>query len=246
MHPSRRVQRLANVALERLEPARRPGQRVSLLRAQRQARAHREDFRAEHEQRTRGLGYEPADLLHLALALEDVDLVEDEDDFLAPPADLLEERALRFRERPIRGGHEQDQVGPRHELGGNRFVLPDDRIRAGRIDNVYFLQERHRRRDDVQGGTSNLTLHRIAVLQNVDLRGCRRDPLLRDAATDERVDERALAGVELADDDEEKQLVELRDRTFEHQVLLGRGIEARKRDLQSRENRALLARRLTF
>src|ERR1700688_3349042 len=106
MHPSRRVQRLADVALERLEPARGPGRRGSLLRTPRPARAHPEDFRAEPEQRTGVLGYEPADLLHLALALEDVDLVEDEDDFFAPPADLLEERALRFRERPIRGGHE--------------------------------------------------------------------------------------------------------------------------------------------
>src|SRR5580704_4412700 len=244
MHPSRRVQRLAEVALERLELARGPGRGVSLLRAQRQARAHREDFRAEPEQGTGVPGYEPADLLHLELALEDVDLVEDEDNFLAPPADLLEERALRFRERPIRGGHEQDQVGPRHELGGNRLVLPDDRIRAGRIDNVDFPQKRHRCRDDVQGRTSNLTLQGIAVLQNVDLRGCRRYPLLRDGAADERVDERALTGVELADDDEETELVELRYRAFERQLLLRGGIEPRQRYSQPRQNRALLAQEL--
>ena len=41
------------------------------------------------------------------------------------------------------------------------------------------------------------------------LRRRRGDAFLEDALADERVDERALAGVELADDDEEEELVEL-------------------------------------
>jgi hypothetical protein len=41
LHASRRVERLADVALERLESARRPGRRVPLLRAQREPGADR-------------------------------------------------------------------------------------------------------------------------------------------------------------------------------------------------------------
>ena len=41
------------------------------------------------------------------------------------------------------------------------------------------------------------------------LRRRRGDTFLEDTLSDERVDERALAGIELADDDEEEELVEL-------------------------------------
>ena len=52
----------------------------------------------------------------------------------------------------------------------------------------------------------------IAELQQVDLRRRRRDALDEDGGPEQRVDEGALAGVELADDDDEEQLVELLDR----------------------------------
>ncbi len=65
-----------------------------------------------------------------ASLVEDVDLVDDDDDLLAPAADLLEERALGLGERPVGGGHEQHQVGARHELGGDPLVLADDRVGA--------------------------------------------------------------------------------------------------------------------
>ena len=51
-------------------------------------------------------------------------------------------------------------------------------------------------------------------------------PLERDPAADDRVDERALAGVEFADDDEQEQLVELLDRLLERPLLVGGGVEA--------------------
>ena len=54
------------------------------------------------------------------------------------------------------------------------------------------------------------------------LRGRGRDPFLQHRLADEGVDERALAGIELADDDEEKELVELADRRASARLVGGR------------------------
>jgi hypothetical protein len=51
----------------------------------------------------------------------------------------------------------------------------------------------------------------------------------------QRVDERALAGVELADHHEQKELVELTDRRGQRRLILGAGAEARQRVTQLRE-----------
>ena len=53
------------------------------------------------------------------------------------------------------------------------------------------------------------------VADEVDLRRRRRDAFVERRAAEQRVDERALAGVELADDDQEEQLVELAHRLGE-------------------------------
>ena len=50
----------------------------------------------------------------------------------------------------------------------------------------------------------------------------------------QRVDERALAGVELADDDEQEQLVELFDRAVERTLLIRRGVVSGERRVRSR------------
>ena len=44
-----------------------------------------------------------------------------------PMLDQLEEGPLRLRQRPVDRGHEQHQIGPRDELGGDPFVLAHDR-----------------------------------------------------------------------------------------------------------------------
>ena len=116
LHPPGRVERGGDVVLERLEAAAAPGRRVALLAAQRQPRADRKDLGAETEQRAGVVGDEGPHRLDVARGLEDVDLVDDDDDLLAPAADLLQERALGLGEGAIGGGHEQHQVGPRHEL----------------------------------------------------------------------------------------------------------------------------------
>jgi len=69
--------------------------------------------------------------------------------------------------------------------------------------------------------------HRVAVLEDVNLRGRRRHAFRHDLLAGERVDERALARVEFAHDDEQEELVELVDRCREGVLILARGAEAR-------------------
>ena len=112
-------------------------------------------------------------------APQNVDLVDDDDDLLAPAADLLEKGPLGLGERTVGGGHEQHEIRPRHELRGDRLVLADDRVGARRIDDVDVAKDRGGRGDDVQVVVADLPSGRLAVLQHVDLRGRRRHPFLR-------------------------------------------------------------------
>ena len=225
MHARGRVERRADVRLERLEAAGRPGRGVALLRPQRQLRADREDLGVEPEQRVRALRDVPADVGDLLAALQDVDLVDDDHHLLAPAAHLLEKRALGLGERPVGRRDEQHEIGPRDEVRGDALVLADDGVRAGGIHDVDVAEQLHRGRDDVQRGLVHLALDDGAVSKDVDLGRRGGDPFLEDAAASQRVDERALAGVELADDHEEKELVELRDRLLECALVLGSGVE---------------------
>ena len=246
MHAPRRVERRRDVVLERLEAAGAPQLRLPKLGAESQPRAHRKDLGAEAEQRARVLGDEAADVFDVARALEDVDLVDDDDDLLAPAAHLLQEDPLGLRERPIGRGHEQDQVGARHELGRDRLVLADDGVGAWGVDDVDFAEQGGRRGDDVQVGLAHVPLDGVAVLQHVDLRGGRRDPFGDHLAAEQRVDEGALAGVELADDDEKEQLVELLDRAVERLLMLRCSVEPGQRRPQPREETPLVLEQLVL
>jgi hypothetical protein len=130
---------------------------------------------------------------------------------LPPAAYLLEERALGLGERPVRRGDEQHQIRPRDEVRGNRFVLSDDGVGARCVDDVDLAEDLRGRRNHVKVRLSYAAVQRLAVLQHVDLRRRRRHPFLRHLRADERVDERALSGVEFSDDDEQEKLVELFD-----------------------------------
>src|SRR6185436_1333646 len=80
----------------------------------------------------------------------------------------------------------------------------------------------------------------LAVAEQVDGGGGRRDAFFEHGAAEQSVDERALAGVELADDDEQEQLVELADRLGERGAVVGLGLDAPERHLQLAESGTLL------
>ena len=143
-----------DVALQRLEPAAAHADGSPCL-ARSASRALTGKISGLKPSSARALSAdEGADLLDLRARFEDVDLVDDDDDLLAPAADLLEERALGFGERAVGGGHEQHEVRARDELRGDRFVLADDGVGAGRVDDVDVAQDRRGRGDDVQVGVA--------------------------------------------------------------------------------------------
>ena len=96
----------------------------------------------------------------------------------------------------------------------------------------------------MQSRLANLTVERVAVLQHVDLRGRRRDAFFDDTRASQRVDERALAGIELADDDEQEKLVELLNRAIQGRLVLGRGAEAHEGRAKARQDLSFLSEEL--
>src|SRR5205823_13921076 len=93
------IERGLDVFLERLESARRPELRLPGLRAEGGLRADGKDLRHDAEEPARVVRDVGTDLAEILLAGQDVDLVDDDDDFLAPVADPLEKEPLGFRER---------------------------------------------------------------------------------------------------------------------------------------------------
>src|SRR5215211_5986608 len=101
-------------------------------------------------------------------------------------------------------------------------MFADDRVRAGRVDEVDVAKPFDRRGYNAETvGTSGLT-DGVAVLQYLDLRCGRCYALVQDRSSEEGIDERTLAGVELTYDHQQKELVELTDRCVQR-VPVGRG-----------------------
>ena len=73
--------------------------------------------------------------------VDEVPLVDDEHDLLAPVADALEKQPLGLGERAVDRGDEQHQVGARHEVRRERLVLADDGVGARRVDDVDVAEE---------------------------------------------------------------------------------------------------------
>ena len=96
--------------------------------------------------------------------------------------------------------------------------------------------------DHVERRSTRLALQLLAVAQQVDPRGGGRDPFVEHLVPEQGVDEGALAGVELAGDDQQKQLVELRGRLLQRRLILRRRIEPRQRLAQLRQQPAVSAR----
>ncbi len=95
------VERLADVALQRLEAARDPGGGLPVFRPPREPCAHREYLRCHAEQPRRRVPHERPHFVELVRMFEDIHLIDDQQDLLPPVADRFEECSFRFGERSI-------------------------------------------------------------------------------------------------------------------------------------------------
>ena len=91
--------------------------------AKRQPRAHGQHVGVDAEQIARCLLDEIDDLLKLRSIAEDIDLVQDDDDLLAPVANRRQEYSFGLGKRAVGGRDEQHEVGAGHEALGERLVL---------------------------------------------------------------------------------------------------------------------------
>ena len=124
-------------------------------------------------------------------------------------------------------------------------MFADDRVGARGVDDVDVAQQLDRRGHDVQSLCVGALSDRRAVLEHLNLSGRRRDAFLQNRLAHQCVDERALAGVEFADDHDEEQLVELPDRRCRARP--GRPLPRRTASACRAASRAALAlRQLSF
>ena len=90
-------------------------------------------------------------------------------------------------------------------------MLPEDRVGPWGVDDGQVLEQLDGGADDVRARPVSRPFHGLAVLQDLQPRGRRGHALLDDASAEERIDERALAGVELPDHDQQEEVIQLRD-----------------------------------
>ena len=212
----------------------------SQFRFQREAGADRKDRRRNPEQLMGVLAHEFQYLPLLRLRGQQLDLVDHDNDLFAPIPDLLQEGALRLAERPVRAGDEEDEVAAGHEMFGQLLVLADDSIRTGRVDQIDLLQPGNRQAAHRHTSVRARLLDRIAVADQNQFAGGRHHAFGQIVAPQQRVDDRALAGVELAHHHHQEQLLQLGHRTAEQpQVGVGR-VQARQHHLQVGQQAALI------
>jgi hypothetical protein len=181
------------------------------------------------------------DFLERGLILDDIRFVQGEDDLLAPGQDALEELSLALREGMVGGGGEQDQVAARHEFIGQALVMADDCIRPGRIDNVQFLEKRQGISIDGKVFIHRLLGDLFAPLHQRDARGGRCRAFEQHLFPQQRVDEGALARIELPHDDDQEQFVQLQDGVLQGRQRLARQVDICQRDPHLRQGFLFLA-----
>ena len=185
--------------------------------------------------------HELLDLRGLFGGLQEVGLVHDHDHAAAPARRETQELALGFGEGPVRTRQEQHEVGAGQETLGQRLVLADDRVGAGGVHQRHALQAGQRvgqaAHEGVAGGFELPRL--LAVHEDIDAVGGRRDALGQHLRAQQRVHEAALARVELAHHHEQKGLVQGTQRPFGVGQGLGRGALKLQKRLKVREQRAL-------
>ena len=218
-----------------------PRRRVARpLSGQRLARRDGEDRRLQAQQALRPLADEGHLRGHLVGAGQQVGLVQDDHDLLAPAADALHEGALALAEGAVGRGDEQDEVGARHEAFGQRLVFAQDGVRAGRVHDREHLEQRVGVvvLDDGIGPP----LGRLgAVAQERDGVGRGRDALRERLLAEQGIDERRLAGVELAQHDDQEEGVEVGFGLAQHGEIVRRGLRG-DQGLPQRAQRRTLVR----
>ena len=226
---SGRIERVRDVALERLEPARRPDRRVALLGAERQPRADREDLGAEPEQRVRAVARRTSSPRRPARRSSRMSILLMTTTTFLPQPRICSRNA---RSVSVNGRSAEVTNSTRSERGTNSAVIRSCSRMIALVPGVSTMWMSRRSGTGAvmtwRAGSRTCRSGRLAVLQDVDLRRRRGHAFFDDPAADERVDEGALAGVELADDHEQEELVELLDRPLERGLLIGRGVELRE------------------
>ena len=208
--------------------------------SKRQARADGKDRRRDSEQLVGVLAHEFQHLPLLRLRSQQFDLVDHDNDLFAPVPDLLQEGALRFAEWPVRAGDEEDKVAAGHEVFGQLLVVADDSIRAGRVDQIDLLQPGNGQAAHRHPTIRARLLGRIAMADQDQFAGGRHHAFGQIVAPQQRVDHRALAGIELAHHHHQEKLLQLGQRIADQpQVGVGR-IQARQRHLQVAQQAALI------
>ena len=204
------VERGRDPRLERGEAAALEGGRVALLAgAPCLPGRQREDLGLHPERVGRPLAYERHDLLEVRLRAQQVGLVEKDHDLLAPLADRLEERPLALRVGPVRRRDEEHEVGAGQEIAGERLVLAEHGVGAGRVHDRDRAQDLDRRPDLADAVGARRARELRPVPQDPHARGGGRDPFLQDLGAEQAVDERALARVELPHHHEQERQREL-------------------------------------
>ncbi len=234
------VEGAQDVAFQRLEAAGGP-QTCPLVGVQgflglaRLAAGDGEDRRlpAEH---LAGIGRHKLDhVFDVIRRLQDVDLVHHEDDLLPPRANALDEGALAFAERAVDRGDKQDQVGARHEVLSDLLVPADHRVGARRVHDVDVAQPLRRVGHDHHLALTRGLAGLLAVLDEMDGRRGGGDAFDQETPAQQRVDERGFAGVELAHDDQQKQLVQLQQPAIQHRQIVGGGFQDGQRQAKAQQ-----------
>src|SRR5215207_9433013 len=126
-----------------------------------------------------------------------------------PQSRMSSRPPLALGQGPLGGGDEQYQVAPRHEAPAQLLVVADDGVRPRRVHDG-DLPQKLVRMPLLKNTVTPIPLNRlVAVAQNDDAICRRRYALLGDLRAEQRVYEGGLPRVELANDDEQEELLEI-------------------------------------
>ena len=167
------------------------------------ASRNRKDCRFHAQQRC-GVGADKLLDFGATFGIQNINFIDNQDDFLAPFADMFQKRALAFGERPIRRRDKQHQIRARHVFASQFLVTANDRVGAGRVHNVEFAQQWRRIGSQQQKIFQQLRVGLFTIAQNVDAVGRRRNPFGQNPLANQSVDEARFARIKLARDHDQE------------------------------------------